>query len=273
MFSGKPCLFYNKNTVHYLKENISDIRSTEFEDKIYFLVPEKMADAGLQDLEMLAEMYLGENTKYEALVYQDSCSVIGIRNQNGIISRIYQNPLIILDMQDELNLYNGIYFVQACMINMTEAEWGAYINSNPIEKNASFLTNVYDNYHYYLKHYQRTILFGLTAFAILLVMEFIIIKTLLKYEGMLHSMELAVKTVSGYSVFLKYRKMFLLTVIILAVSAAAAMIAAAVLHMESIGYLLTAYAAIGAVDVTATLRNIKILEKTSIQKALKGSVL
>ena len=61
---------------------------------------------------MLAEMYIGENIDYEIITYENSCSVIGIKSQNGIISQLYNNPLIILNAGTEVNYYNGIYYNQ-----------------------------------------------------------------------------------------------------------------------------------------------------------------
>lgn len=273
IYSKEPCLMFNKNTIGYLKGRIKEISNFKFENKVYFIVSEKQKDTCVKDLEMLAEMYIGENIDYEIITYENSCSVIGIKSQNGIISQLYNNPLIILNAGTEVNYYNGIYFSQACMVDINESEWNDYIENNDVEKNTSFITNVYDNYNYYLKGYQRTILLGAVAFVILMIMEFIIIKTMLRYESMINSIELAVKTVVGYSVFMKYRKMFITTFVSLGISAIGSMIVAMVLNMPSSIYMIIGYSVIGVMDVIMMLYYIRVIEKENIQKALKGSVL
>lgn len=108
---------------------------------------------------------------------------------------------------------------------------------------------------------------------LIIIMEFIIIKTMLRYESMINSIELAVKTVVGYSVFMKYRKMFITTFVSLGISAIGSMIVAMVLNMPSSIYMIIGYSVIGVMDVIMMLYYIRVIEKGNIQKALKGSVL
>lgn len=273
IFSGRPCLMCNKNTINYLKSEIGEIKDYKFDNCVYFIVPEEQQEMYEMDLEMLAKMYMGENIKYEVITYENNCSAIGIKSQNGINSRLYSNPLIILDAGADINYYNGIYFSQACMVDINEAEWKNYVNNAGVEKHTTYKTNVYDNYNYYLKKCQRTLLLGFVAFVILMIMELIIVKTMLQYECMINSIELAVKTVVGYSVFMKYRKMFTTTLVTLGISAFGGIIIARNLGLQSSQYLVIGYVVIGLIDIIMMFHYIKVIEKISLQKVLKGSVL
>lgn len=273
IYSGKTCLIFNKNTITYLQNVIPEVKDYKLESKIYFIVPEKEHEIYEQDLRMFTQMYIGENIKYGVITYENNCSAIGIESQNGIKSKLYTNPLIILDAGVNIDYYNGIYFSQACMVDISETEWNEYLNNNDVEKNTTFKTNVYENYNYYLKSYQRTLLLGLVAFVILTIMELIIVKTMLRYESMINSMELAIKTVVGYSILMKYRKMFITTLVSLVISAIGGISIAFVLNMQSPQYLVIGYLFIGAIDMAMMCHYIKVIEKVSIQKVLKGSVL
>lgn len=272
IFSGKPCLLFNEGALDYLTSEITDIQEFDFEDKIYFIVPERNSEEAASDLEFLAEMYIGEGINYQVITYCSNTSIIGIVNEGSIDSKLFDNPLVILNMCNTTDYYNPIYITQACMFHIDEQEWAEYMAKNDICENTSFITNVYENYSYCLKTYQRLLILGVVVFVILFVMEFIIIRTILQYECTINATELAVKTVLGYSTFEKYRKMFLTTALSLAISAAASGIITVLFGSASLLYLVFGYLMFGGTEVIAMLHYIRIMESTNIQKILKGGM-
>ena len=273
IYSTEPCLLFNSGFENYLKNEISEIRNYDFDDTIYFIVPERYGESAVQDLTFLTDIYIGENLDYEVVTYNSSVSLVGIINEGKITSKIYDDPLIILNLRENTDYYNGIYISQSCMYDIENSEWDNYINNNSIEKNTTYKTNVYDNYNYYLKSYQRTFLFGLVALIILMLMEFIIIRTTVHYECTINAMELAIKTVLGESVFYKYKKMFIITIVTLLVSAILSILIINILCLSSASYLIIGYLLILFIDIAITLHYIKILEKANIRRILNGSVL
>lgn len=273
VYTETPCLLFNKGFKSYLKDEISAINNYSFENKIYFIVPKKYGDMAVQDLEFFTDIYVGENLEYSVITYDSDISLVGIINKGKITSDIYNNPLIILNLRENTDYYNGIYISQSCMYDIQDSEWNDYIKSNPIERNTTYKTNVYDNYNYYLKSYQRTFLFGLVALIILMLMEFIIIRTTVHYECAINAMELTIKTVLGESAFCKYKKMFIITIVTLVLSAILSLILINILGLSSVLYLIIGYLLILFIDIAITLHYIKILEKANIRRILNGSVL
>lgn len=270
IFSNKACLICNNNTVEYLKNNIRELEETEFTNRIYYIVPDTNRDMYVRDLDMYAKMYIQEDVEYEVITYKSKCSVIGIRSENGYISEFYSEPLIILDLRKHIDYFNGIYFSQACMFCISDMEWETYMTNNDIKINTTFKTNVYENYMYNLKSYQRMLLFGAVVLIILLVLETIIIKTMLKYECMVNAVELAIKTVVGYPVLLKYKKMFLSSGITLCISGIVGMIISQILRLNTTQYLLIGYALIALIDVIMMFHYIRKVEKSNINTVIKG---
>lgn len=273
IYSGKPCLMYDRNSTEYLQSRIPEIKGLKLENEIYFIVPEKNKDTYIQDLEMLKQMYIGEDIPYKVITYKTKCSVIGIQSQNGIKSRWYRSPLIILNGKKEMNYYNGIYFSQACMVNIADKEWEEYVAGKMVDSNTSYKTNVYDNFKYLLKEYQRKILLGSMALIIYLLLLFLISRTILRYESMINSVELAVKSVVGYSVVEKYKKMYLITFLPLGIGAIINIIISVYFQTMAPLFAITGSIAIAGMETIIITCYIRKHEKVSIQKALKGSVL
>lgn len=272
MFSGKPCLLFNEGALEYLTDKITDIQECNFEDKIYFIVPERNSETSVLELEFLAEMYIDDNVDYEVITYGDNISVIGIVNEGRIDSKLFDDPLIILNMRNQ-DYYNPIYITQACMFDIDYEEWIAYMQKNEVFEYTSFTTNVYDNYNYLLKNHQRFLILGSVILVILLVMELIIIKTILQYECTINSTELAIKTVVGYSILEKYRKIFLSTALSLVISVIISVGIMTILGKLLILYLLLGCLVFGSVEVMLILHYIRVVEKANIQKILKSGMI
>lgn len=273
MFTQAPCMLFNKGFESYLKKEIPEITDYNFENKIYYIIPEKYGDTAIQDLDFLTNMYIGENLSHSIITYNSDVSLIGIVNQGKITSQTYNEPLIILNFREKTDYYNSIGISQACMYNLTDSEWNEYVNNNPVEYSTTYKTNVYDNYDYYLKSNQRTLMCGLAALAILILMELIIIRTTVHYECTINAMELAIKTVMGETILSKYKKMFIITTVTLLLSAILSLILLNVFGFSSVYYLVIGYLLILLIDVSITLHHIRILEKANIRRILNGSVL
>lgn len=275
ILTQRSCLLMDSGTITYLKKQIPELKNREIGKEIYFIVPENDYENSVKDLEMLVEMYCGENQKYQIITYTKSVSCIGIAKQSNIESKIYKNPIIILNTDDEIlkKYFNGVYITSATMLQIDKNNWKNYLDKHQVCEDVCYLTNVYDNYNYQLKSYKRNILLGVAAFLLLILMEIIIIRTTLYYECNIHATELTIKTVVGYSVFEKYKRLFVVTIASFLASVIICIIIAVILEVTSIVAIMLGYTAILIIDILFTLYYIKIMEKTSIQKILKGGAL
>lgn len=272
MFTGSPCIMCNKGTLDYLKTNIKEIKNKTFDNKIYFIVPDCIKQTAILDLENLLQMYMGQKDNYEVITYDKSNRIIGITNQGKIQSKYYRDPLIILNMTETAQFFNGIYITQACMFLEDNIEWQSYITQDDILKEKSFITNVYDNYEHNLINYQRILLLGLVLFGLLFILEAIVIKTVLHYECTINIVEIAIKTTLGDSVLEKYKKLFMSTFISFLISAAVCIAVAQYLKFNSVYGMICALFILYLLDISISIHAIRHIEKANMQKILKGNI-
>lgn len=278
MTSDKPCLLFNKNTIDYLKSKIPELSEYNLETgKIYFIVPENKSSEYIQDLEFMKNMYISDTYGYETILYDVCDNIEGIVNSGKITSDIYSDPLIILDLRMYLTYFNGIYISQSCMFNITEDEWQRYVDDlyeeDEIYINTTYMTNVYDNYIYYLSNYQRILVLSGVSFLILFVLELIVIKTILRYECTVNAREIVLKTTLGYPVLEKYRKIFLSTMMSLTIGAIASTVILAVSDLSYTPFAVISYVVMLLLYFPLVFYHIRMIERTNIQRILKGGVL
>ena len=271
-------VYFNKGSIDYLKTVNTQFRDYAFkEGEIYFIVPENNKNETVQNLQMLQELYQiygKKGTKPIVLPYDNSTHVIGIEAKNEYESYLLKNPGIFLDMseiQDHADSY--VYILQSAMFQVSDAEWNQYMNNPNIDVRRSFHTNVYDNFKFTLKMKQRTMFLGMTTLFLLLLMEFLIIKTTLQFECIFKSTELAIKTVHGYTLFEKYSKMFLAAIVTSTLSAIMCVVISLVSGEMQLWNILLGYGLILILDLIITFVNIKKMERVQIQKILKGGLL
>ena len=222
----------------------------------------------------LYQIYGKKGTKPIVLPYDNSTHVIGIEAKNEYESYLLKNPGIFLDMseiQDHADSY--VYILQSAMFQVSDAEWNQYMNNPNIDVRRSFHTKVYDNFKFTLKMKQRTMFLGMTTLFLLLLMEFLIIKTTLQFECIFKSTELAIKTVHGYTLFEKYSKMFLAAIVTSTLSAIMCVVISLVSGEMQLWNILLGYGLILILDLVITFVNIKKIERVQIQKILKGGLL
>lgn len=159
------------------------------------------------------------------------------------------------------------------MFDIGEAEWQQYMDDTQVYENTSFITNAYEYYSYNLKNYHRLLLLGAIVLILLFIMELVIIKTTLHYECTIHSMELAIRTTVGDTVFMKYRKMYLTTLVSIFCSACVCFIISIIFKLAAPFYMLIGYLLVLGMDMVMMAHSIRYMEKANIQKILKGGML
>lgn len=271
-FTQRPCLLMDKGSMEYLEPLFPELQEMEKNDSICFLVPEGMQKMGVKDLSNLLQLYYKSEYTYKVIEYDTPRSVIGIFKQDRIVSKLYQNPLIVINTDSEnfKHYFNGLYISFATMFQISESEWSAYMDAYHLDKNLSYFSNVYENYLHSLKEYQRNILLGLVAFLFLILMDLIVTKATLSYECNIHAVEITIKTVLGDSVFSKYNKIILTTIISGFCSMIGCMIMMLLLQVSSLPYLLIGYFIIALIELLFILYYIRKIEKVNINKVLKG---
>jgi hypothetical protein len=126
-------VFANKGAAEYLKTEIPELRGLITEEKVYFIVPEKLSrrDDVLDDMKQSWELYYREEYKDEILTYKGNPNIVAVTQGNKVSSTLVNPPLIVLNNMgaDGVSGYRGIgYLYQATMFKLTPEELDAYQN-------------------------------------------------------------------------------------------------------------------------------------------------
>jgi hypothetical protein len=271
-FTDRPCLLMDGGSISYLQSIFSEFQMPLKKNTIYFIVPAGEREGAIKDLNSLMKIYYKSNYEYKVIEYHKPKAVLGIYKPDQIVSNIYRNPLIIFNSNSDsfINYFNGIYLTFATMFQISSSEWDTYIEEYELDKNLSYISNVYENYLHSLEAYQRNILLGLTAFILLLLMDIILVKTTLGYECSIHAVEITIRTILGDTIFDKYKKIILTTMISSSCSTIGCIIMMILLNVSSLPYILVGCVVITFVELFFIVYYIKKIEKVNINKVLKG---
>ncbi|MDR1330248.1 MAG: hypothetical protein LBK23_11670 [Oscillospiraceae bacterium] len=268
-------VFADRGATEYLKEKIPELRETVTEEKVYFITPKKRAsEAGrLDDMREVWELYYREAYDSEALSYGGAPEIIAVTQGSRISSELVKSPMIVLNNMgaDGVPGYYGIgYLQQATMYSLTAEEFDAYHTELGFPGFAPKLTGVLDNYLYQWQFEKRTLLIAAVLAALMLALESIVIRTLLRFEYRVHAAELALKKVLGYTVPGRNKRFFITTAVTGALSLTASLVVCGILGSASLTSVAAGGLALIAVELVFAAANMRRFEKRNVQRILKG---
>ena len=117
---------------------------------------------------------------------------------------------------------------------------------------------------------KRNLYIGSVLLIILLLLETIIIKTILKYEFSVNAIELSLKKIYGYSLFNRHKKIFLTTSILGFICIVSASILYYLLKITLFRNVITGGIMIVVMEVEIIISYVNKLERFNVQKILKG---
>ncbi|MGY3723808.1 hypothetical protein SAMN05421767_10296 [Granulicatella balaenopterae] len=234
-FTNRPIIYANGQALSYIEEHLTDINGQFSDDKINFLVPSTNSVQANADLEMLSNMYFGEDTECVASATYSTGNIIAIARELVIYSNYYKNPLIILDLRHDKEFpFNDIYFNQLAMYEIDDESWENHIAQSNVDVLTSHKTNVYEYYQTFLYSSIRFLILGLVFLTILTILYFIMLKSILTLVIKFKSKELLLKTVLGYTLLEKYGQVYLYSLMPLVIALLASMVAVVFLQLTNI---------------------------------------
>ena len=135
------------------------------------------------------------------------------------------------------------------------------------------ITNVYESTQQ--AHLQSSRLFSLSGIllAFMLFLECIVTGTVIRLEYTVHAKELAIKTVLGYAVWDKHRRIFLTTLFLLLLGIIAGLLISSLADLGSPFWIGCAGAALAGFELLILVGFIRRAERAQIVKILKGGSL
>jgi hypothetical protein len=269
----------NDNALSYLAGEIPELGERAFEKKLYIIAPEKIARDERAVAAALAVWAYGAPFEYEVIGYKTHAEIIAMDNVGSAarpVSAIMENPVILLNNMgaESLNsVFNWGFITQSTLFRVTDTEFRAYLDElseagNGMER--SYTTNARENYMFRWELEKRTILIATVLTALVLALEAIVIRTILRFEYSVYSTELALKKVLGHTFFSRHRRIILTTAILGAASLAGALALGAALGSSSLANIAVGGIILLALEFAFISWNAARIERRNIQRILKG---
>lgn len=280
----KNIMIANKNAFDYLKENISELNSKVGNKEIYFIIPDKYRKNNelIEELKNWVRNFEGKSFSFDfdIIYYKNNASLIAINEQNFNGSTYLSKPIIIYNNLDasvanykiDTEWFKNSYEYDI-MYHLDNQQLQKFIEDNNLLGEIHSTTNVFENYMYHWNILKRSMYISVVLSLLILCLEYIVIKYIIKLEYEANAIELSIKKVLGYSLWQKNGKILILTLITSLTSISIACIMGIFFKISETKFIIVGGLLITVLELTAILSSIKKLEKTNIQKILKGGSL
>ena len=288
---GARILYFNRNTIGYLK---SEFKEIDFDDlkseKIYAFIPKKwsrsLSEEEWLSLKQTVEWQIygldSSDLEFEQIIYSDSVSLIAMSNSYQHDSQLVKNPIVFYSNIDEtkqlgkkIGDVNILLGESHIMYDLNDRQFNSYLLSTDFDKQADQIVkrNIYDVYKENTVEVRSYMYLNLAMSLITLCLEILLIITVVKYEYMNRSRELAIKTTLGYSRLSKYKTVWVLCACTFVFGLAGSVIISRFINEISAKYLLFGTFIAFAIDLMTNIYYIDRVEKEQLSKLIKGGSL
>ena len=284
---GDRYVIANRNALDYLKSEIQEIRPLVLKKEIYFILPEKMSDNNeiIMEMNNTVKRFEGDNYDYDIIYYKGNIDIISIDYMDIKRSNIVRNPFIIynnvpantLDTPINTDLFKILYWPNI-MYKISDKEFEKFIKDYDLTNDFCSKENVYEIYLNNWRVAKNILYINIIFSMLMLLLEFFIIRIIIKLEYEVNAVELSIKKIMGFNIFQKNKKIVLITVL----TTMSAIVLSSVLFIVKMSARLTGIIsdlycgfAIGGIiililELIIITFYIRKIENSQIQKILKG---
>ncbi|MDR0917341.1 MAG: hypothetical protein LBN02_09190 [Oscillospiraceae bacterium] len=281
ILGGIEYVYADSGAAEYLQSEIPELRGATLENKVYFIVPEKYAERadvademrevwwGYSELSAYpnGETYAQDDFDVAVVPYRRANIVAMTRDETVRGGRV-PSPIIIFNNTDKQG-YND-YIQQSTMYRVTETEFRAFLAEMSVGGTMSHRTGALDNYDYQWQVEKKTLIVAVVMLALILALESVVIRTILKFEYRVYAAELALKKVYGHTLFARHRKIILTTAILGIVSLVGSLIVCRLLKSAALVNVAIGGVILLAIEQAFIAASIRRVERRNIQRILKG---
>ena len=210
----------NKNSVEYIKRVIPELSDYDFKEGVYFIYNKNTTlreDIKNEATDMASNLYdKEEEMKPQYLEYKEDVVLPCICIEEDRDSKNSKNPVIVLvnlSVKNDYNIGDGsryLIFFEKTMWKATEKDIEQALEKISKDRNATaYIQDVYDSYVERLELLERTAYIKAVLIAALLLIVVIISRIQVQILYSSNEIEIAVKKTLGYSMFERYRKMYI----------------------------------------------------------------
>lgn len=279
MYNGTEFIYCDAGSETYIKKQIIEYRDYNFENKVYFISPQKFNN-NYDAMKEITEWYSTYNSHdlrddFELLPYKSKVDFLSFKNVDK--PKIYsnKNPVIIFDNRtaEQIKTLHDIYLCRAAFYNHNQQEWNKIFDRKDINKNLTYKNNVYEVYSNELMKIKEKSIYSIILAVAILLIEGFIIKMLIYYEFVISGMELVIKKVLGYSLFSKYKKIIKLTVFSALLNLLVLGCYYGFTNTSSLIFVFLGIILFALIDFTIIGFYIRKMERINLQKVLNGAMI
>lgn len=302
----RELILCNQNAKDNLLKAIPGLTEEKLsEEKMYVITPDYPGykndiEFALPDLTGGKGYFFCHNYEVETITYDTDIVLPAVNGNAGRIRcELYENPVILFSNLDESKLsipndygiFKGIdeetgveiwdggfdipYYDQFLMFNVTDSDIDNFLDKYGLELSggAYSKTNVYENFEAEHDRAEKMMGIFLVLFLVLFFLETALISTVIRLDYSVNAKELAIKKVLGYSVFEKNRKIFVITIGVMALGIISAVVISLVYKIANPFTVATGCGVLSAAEIIIIVLNIIKTEKAQLVKILKGGSL
>ncbi len=302
----RELILCNRNAKDNLLKAISGLTEEKIsEEKMYIITPnypgyENDTEFAQPDLTGTQGYFFRHDYEVETVPYE---SDVYLTATNGSADKIgcevYKNPVILFSNLDESKLsipndagtFKGIdeetgveiwdggldspYYDQFLMFKVTDSEIQEFLDKYNLELSGGTYSkvNVYENFEAEHERAEKMMGIFLVLFLVLFFLETALISTVIRLDYSVNAKELAIKKVLGYSVFEKNRKIFIITIGVMALGIITSVVISSVYKIANPFTVAVGCGILSAAEIIIIVWNIIKTEKAQLVKILKGGSL
>lgn len=202
-------------------------------------------------------------------------SVLCFSNHTESRSAYAQNPVIVLDMTGEkgkLENFNS-FCMENALFKITKAEFEQYVREENLDEDYSRLTNIWSYYKYQKNSVMKTAGIAAVLLAIVLFLESIVIRNVIRMEYEVNAMEKALMKILGYTFFRRNRKQYAITLGTIFVMTGVILDVGLIYQLPMLWTLVLICWLLGGINLIFQFVFTHCIEQEKISKILKGGSL
>lgn len=274
-----PIILVNRPTMADIQKKYPDFYAMAqkmSDEKIYIILPANISSAS-KECNLAKEIcgnYFAMNEEIQVETYQDRIRLVGIYNMQYFESRTMKNPIILFNNTsaqfDDTYLMGLMGYAYTTMYEISEKEFQHFIAEFQLADQIAVESNVLDIYEYNWALISRNMKIILTLSAFLLLLEMMMIVFIIRLEYRLHSVEMALKKIYGYTLLKRNQKIINITVLCFVFSMLGAVICSAVLGFQQGWNFIAGGLLLLILEIGYIFKKSKSIEKKKIPLILKG---
>lgn len=266
--SGKIAVIANYNTMDYIKSAIPELENVVF-DKDVYIIHKDSELINSMDMEFLKPTI---DCEIAEVTYHENAKLVSIElNYDNQFTRWCENPIIVYYNTDVAILYDESMIsmtvpIVLCLIK-NDVVIDEFMRSNHISYSCTNMMDIFEQQWIKLK---RTSYLSCILLVLLFVLQILVILNIVNLEYKVNAIELSIKKIIGYSMVERFRRQYVVSLLLYVFSLAVSLIVAGTLKFGSLPFITYGIMLSYLIETVIFTLFAARYDRKNVQKILKG---